>query len=207
MPVLLHPAYFPSIYTFSLLAQQNIIWEVWDNYQKQTYRNRCYICTDRGRLMLNIPIQHVGGKQGRQLYRDVQLDHSAPWLRQHWRTLQTAYRTSPFFEYFEDDLLPLFESREKYLLDFNMKTIATTCELLQIPFPEKKTSSFFQDPNACVNGRSLVNAKTEVSVSFAPYTQVFGDRHGFISNLSILDLIFNEGSNALNYLQQQSVAF
>ncbi|MBT8311802.1 MAG: hypothetical protein HKP23_03075 [Flavobacteriaceae bacterium] len=204
MPVLLHPVYFPNIYTCSILAQQSIIWEVWDNYQKQTYRNRCYICTDRGKLMLNIPIRHVGGKQGRQLYRDVQLDHSAPWLRQHWRTLQTAYRTSPFFEYYEDELGMLYESKEKYLLDFNLKTIATTCELLQIPFPEEKTTSFIEDTEEIINRRFLVNAKMEMPKSFLPYTQVFGDRHGFIGNLSILDLLFNEGSNALHYLQQHA---
>lgn len=205
MPVLLHPTYFPNIQAFSVLVQQNVVWEVWDNYQKQTYRNRCYICTDRGKLMLNIPIRHVGGKHGRQLYRDVQLDHSTPWMRQHWRTLQTAYRTSPFFEYYEDELVFLYETKEKYLLDFNLKTISTSCELLQIPFPEEKTSSFVEDPDEISNGRFLVNAKMDMPESFVPYTQVFGDRHGFIDNLSILDLLFNEGANALNYLQRQIV--
>ena len=205
MPVILHPAYFPNIYTFAILSQKDVIWEVWDNYQKQTYRNRCYICTDQGRLMLNIPILHVGGAQGRQRYRDVQIDHSAPWPKQHWKTLQTAYRSSPFFEYYEDDLVYLFEQKEKYLLEFNLQVTATICDLLQIPFPDKQTSTFKEIPDEYIDGRHLINAKQKIQQPFEPYTQVFDERHGFLGNLSILDLLFNEGSNALSYLQEQDL--
>ncbi|MEM7382558.1 MAG: WbqC family protein, partial [Bacteroidota bacterium] len=91
--VLLHPVYFPNIYTFGLITKQQISWEVSDNYQKQTYRNRCYIATDQGKHLLSIPIKHVGGEQGRQLTKDVRLENAYSWQRQHWRTLQTAYRT------------------------------------------------------------------------------------------------------------------
>ena len=202
MPVILHPAYFPNVYTFSILSQKEVIWEVWDNYQKQTYRNRCYICTDQGKLMLNIPILHAGGVQGRQRYRDVQIDHTAPWPKQHWKTLQTAYRSSPFFEYYEDDLAPLFQQKEKYLLEFNLKATATICELLQIPVPDKQSSAYKEEIVEGIDGRYLVNAKQEKQRTYQPYTQVFEDRHGFLSNLSILDLLFNEGSNALSYLQE-----
>ena len=205
MPVILHPAYFPNIYTFSILSQKDVIWEVWDNFQKQTYRNRCYICTDQGRLMLNIPILHVGGAQGRQRYRDVQIDHSAPWPKQHWKTLQTAYRSSPFFEYYEDDLAPLFEKKEKYLIEFNLQATATICELLQIPFSEKQTSAYTEVPDEGIDGRHLIIAKQQIQQPFEPYPQVFEERHGFLSNLSILDLLFNEGNNALSYLQGQEI--
>ena len=205
MPVLLHPAYFPNIHTFSILAQSDIVWETWDNYQKQTYRNRCYICTDQGRLMLNIPIQHVGGKEGRQLYRDVQIDYSENWRRQHWRTLQTAYRTSPFFEFYEDDLAPIFEKEDKYLLDFNLRTIAVICECLQLAFPENKTGSYLKTVDDMIDGRGFVHAKGEKVVHHETYIQVFGDRHGFIGNLSILDLLFNEGSRAVDYLHNQKL--
>lgn len=205
MPVLLHPAYFPNIHFFSILLQRDVVWEVWDNFQKQTYRNRCYICTDQGLLMLNIPIRHTGAKEGRQLYRDVQMDHSAPWLRQHWRTLQTAYRTSPFFEFYEDDLAPLFEQKEKFLLDLNLKTIATICECLQISSPTEQTNTYQEIPFELVDARSLVRAKGEKPPEQEPYTQVFGDRHGFIPNLSVLDLLFNEGNRALSYLKEQRI--
>ncbi|MCX2720410.1 WbqC family protein [Lentiprolixibacter aurantiacus] len=206
MPVLLHPVYFPNIHTFSILARHEIVWETWDNYQKQTYRNRCYICTDQGRLMLNIPIKHVGGKEGRQLYRDVQIDYSENWPRQHWRTLQTAYRTSPFFEFYEDDLAPLFERKERYLMDFNLKTIAAICECLQLPFQDKRTKSYLQPAVDMLDARDLVHSKGEKPPQQVPYIQVFGDRHGFISNLSILDLLFNEGSRAVDYLRNQTLS-
>ncbi len=206
MPVLLHPGYFPNIYTFAILVQHEIIWETWDNYQKQTYRNRCYISTDQGRLMLNIPIQHVGGKEGRQLYRNVKLDYSENWQRQHWRTLQTSYRTSPFFEFYEDDLAPLFEKKEKYLLDFNLRTVEVVCECLQIPFPNKQTNSYLKIVDDMFDARGLVHSKREKNIQQETYTQVFGDRHGFIENLSILDLLFNEGSRALDYLAKQKIS-
>ena len=206
MPVLLHPAYFPNIHTFSILAQHEIVWETWDNYQKQTYRNRCYICTDQGKLMLNIPIQHVGGTEGRQLYRDVKIDYSENWQRQHWRTLQTAYRTSPFFEFYEDELAPLFSSKDKYLLDFNLKAISVICECLQIPFQNKRTENFLKTVDNMLDARELVSAKKEKAIAQESYIQVFGDRHGFVGNLSILDLLFNEGSRAADYLRVQKLS-
>ena len=101
---LIHPSYFPNILTFSYIMHHDICWEVEDNYQKQTFRNRTYICTDRGKHILSIPIVHVGKANGRQKYKDVTIDNSYPWQRQHWRTLETAYRTSPFFEFYEDEI-------------------------------------------------------------------------------------------------------
>ena len=101
MKLLLHPGYFPNIANFAAIVQNDICWEVMGNYQKQTFRNRCYICTDLGIHMLNIPIKHVRNNKGKQRYGDVKMDNDYPWQRQHWRTLETAYRTSPFFEFFK----------------------------------------------------------------------------------------------------------
>ena len=109
MKVLLHPTYFPNIVTLAVMVNYNAIWEAEDNYQKQTYRNRCHISTDQGRHILTVPIKHVGGTSGRQKYKDVKIDNGYRWQQQHWRTLQTAYRTSAFFEFYEDELAPLFE--------------------------------------------------------------------------------------------------
>ncbi len=220
MKTLLHPTYFPNIATFAVIAQNDIQWEVEDNYQKQTYRNRCYICTDFGKHILSIPIQHAGGDQGRQKYKEVLLDNSYSWQRNHWRTLQTAYRTSPFFEFYEDDIAPLYEQTYERLLDFNLKTIETLCECLQIDMPIAKTSHY-QDirtsdhksampvirPETTLDARFLVSAKRKHSMRQEKYAQVFGDRHGFVENTSILDLLFNEGTNALAYLQNQSTNF
>ncbi len=221
MKTLLHPTYFPNIATFAVIVQNDIQWEVEDNYQKQTYRNRCYVCTDLGKHMLSIPIQHVGGIHGRQKYKEVLLDNSYAWQRNHWRTLQTAYRTSPFFEFYEDEVAPLYEQTFEKLLDFNLQTIATICECLQIHMPIAKTSHYQENiktidhkstssaskPPTTLDSRYLVHAKRKLNMRQEKYVQVFGDRHGFVENASILDLLFNEGTNALTYLQNQSTNF
>ena len=205
MKTLLHPTYFPNIATFAVIAQHSVVWEVADNYQKQTYRNRCYVCTDIGRHMLSIPIQHVGGHQGRQKYKAVLLDNSYPWQRNHWRTLQTAYRTSPFFEFYEDDIAPLYEQTFEKLLDFNLQTIKTICDCLQIDSPKEKTAEYNLEPNDLQDLRCMVNAKRTLPLRQEKYTQVFGDRHGFVKNTSVLDLLFNEGTMALAYLKNQGI--
>ena len=207
MNTLLHPTYFPNIATFAVIAQNDVHWEVEDNYQKQTYRNRCYICTDIGRHMLSIPIQHVGGSQGRQKYKEVLLDNSYSWQRNHWRTLQTAYRTSPFFEFYEDDIAPLYENTFERLLDFNLKTIQTICDCLQIDNSKEKSNKFIIEPSGVKNCRFLVNAKQKLQLIQKPYVQVFEDRHGFVKNASVLDLLFNEGTNSLMYLKNQDISF
>ncbi len=206
MTHLLHPAYIPNIVTFAVIAQNEICWEVCDNFQKQTYRNRAYICTDRGRLMLNIPIQHVGKNQGRQLYKDVKVENEYKWQRQHWRALQTAYRTSPYFEFYEDEIAALYTQEYKYLLDYNLKSIEIITDCLQIAMPTSKTTSFDFTPTDLLDLRYLIEAKKKIEFVHPEYVQVFGDRHGFIKNVSTLDLLFNEGTNSLSYLKNLKIA-
>lgn len=207
MDLLLHPTYLPDIATYATLVQNKIIWEVCDNYQKQTYRNRAFICTDQGKFMLNIPIKHVGGMEGRQKYKDVKLDNDYRWQRQHWRTLQTAYRTSPFFEYYEDDLSPLFMKDYSYLLDFNLKAIEIIANCLQFNLYTSQTKVYELKPPENFDARFLVQAKKSISMQQKVYMQVFKDRHGFIKNCSILDLLFNEGTSSLDYLLNQNLDF
>ncbi|NJB72267.1 hypothetical protein GGR42_002758 [Saonia flava] len=208
MKVLLHPGYFPNIANFAVMVQQDICWEVEDNYQKQTYRNRSYVCTDSGKHLLSIPIKHIGFNiHGKQKYKDVKIENEYNWQRQHWRTLQTAYRTSPFFEYYEDDLAPLFKKHHTFLLDFNMKTIQCIHECLQIKMPTGKTETYVPSPKHIKDGRFLVNAKNNLEFVQEEYTQVFNDRHPFIKNVSILDLLFNEGPNAVTYLKNINLDF
>lgn len=201
MKLLLHPGYFPNIANFAAIVQNEICWEVKDNYQKQTFRNRCYICTDIGKHMLNIPIKHVGIEKGKQRYSDIKIDNGYPWQRQHWRTLETAYRTSPFFEFYEDDIAPLYHNRFDSLMDYNLKSIETICDCLQINMPVSTTNSFEVDVTNKVDGRFLINSKSKMVFKQPSYVQVFDDRNDFVPNLSILDLLFNEGTNALTYLK------
>ncbi|UCD60485.1 MAG: WbqC family protein [Flavobacteriaceae bacterium] len=207
MDLLLHPTYIPNIATFATIVQNDIIWEICDNYQKQTYRNRAYICTDQGKFMLNIPIKHVGGKEGRQKYKDVKLDNDYRWQRQHWRTLQTAYRTSPFFEYYEDDLAPIFINNHSYLLDFNLFTTDIIASCLQVKMNTRYTDTYELKPKGVFDARLLVHAKKTISISQKSYVQVFNSRHGFIENCSVLDLLFNEGPASLDYLMNQNLDF
>ncbi|WP_246019842.1 WbqC family protein [Muriicola soli] len=186
----------------ALLAQQQCVWEVMDYFEKQTFRNRTYISTDQGKQMLSIPISHVGGKKGKQYYREVETDNTYPWQRQHWRSLQTAYRSSPFFEYYEDDLAPLFQKAAASLLDHNIHCMEIVCSLLNLTLPTQKTTLYNPSPKEVRDMRFLVDAKRPAPIKMPVYTQVFTERNGFIENLSILDLLFNEGPNTLNYLQE-----
>lgn len=157
--------------------------------------------------MMNIPIKHVGTNEGRQLYSDVVPDNSTPWQKQHWRTLETAYRTSPYFEFYEDDLKPLYETYYLSLFDFNVKTIETILECLGIQKEFERTQKFELQPENLLDGRFLVEAKKPFDFTFVAYGQVFEERHGFVENLSILDLLFNEGPNTVDYLLDHSLEY
>lgn len=202
MDILLHPTYFPNIAHFVvLLNADNITFETQDNYQKQTYRNRANIYGANGKLGLTIPVNF--SQKNRQLYRDVRIHNEEKWQINHWKSLESAYKMSPFFEFYQDDLRILFEEKTNFLLDFNLKCFAVVCNCLDINFNFNKTVEFEKPPLNKLDLRNLVNTKKEVLQNFDSYTQVFTQKHGFISNLSILDLLFNEGPNAENYLRQQ----
>lgn len=205
MTVLLHPTYFPNIATFSAMAQaKSVSFEMQDNYVKQTYRNRCYIYGANGKLALNIPV--IFTQKNRQKYRDVKIFNNENWQSQHWKSLLSAYRTSPFFEFYEDELQPLFEKKATFLLDFNLNCFETMCDCLQIEIEPKHTEVYQPELEGNISDlRHLVNAKKEPSFNMQPYTQVFDTKHGFLPNLSILDLLFNEGPNAVNYLETQTL--
>ncbi len=205
MKALIHPTYFPSVAHFVTMAQHEVIFEIADNYQKQTYRNRMYIYGANGKLLLNVPIKHTKG-DGHQKYMEVRIENDFPWQKQHWKSIETAYRTSPFFEFYEDDLRPLFEEKQEWLMDLNFKTIAVISELLQLDIDSERTMAYRKMyPEDIVDHRTLVNAKHSPIKPFGPYTQVFGNKFGYLDDLSILDLLCNEGTNALSYLQAQSI--
>lgn len=188
----------------AMINAEEVVFEMDDNFVKQTYRNRAYIYGANGKLALNIPVMHSQKK--RQKYRDVKIFNEEKWQSLHWKSMLSAYRTSPFFEYYEDDLRPLFEIKADYILDFNLKCFEVICDCLQLELNTSKTETFQKTVENKKDFRYLVNAKKEHPQQFETYTQVFSNKHGFISNLSVLDLLFNEGPNALNYLVSQTLA-
>lgn len=209
--ILIHPAYFGPISQFVALAQaEEVVFENEDNYQKQTFRNRMYIYDSNGKLLLNIPIKHRSAITGEpksagkhQLYKEVRIENEFNWQIQHWRGLKSSYQTSPFFEFYEDELYPLYHKEFRYLLDFNYACLEFATDALQLDLEFSKTSEYIRKPQDLQDLRPLVNAKAQPPHQQTPYTQVFENKHGFIPDLSILDLLFNEGPNSLVYLQQQ----
>ena len=204
--ILIHPSYFPSILQMVAVSQaKEVILEVHGNYQKQTYRNRTYIAHNNGKLLLNIPVKH--NKAGIRLQMNsVIVENDFPWQSHHWKSIQTAYRTSPFFEYYEDDLQPIFTKPASGLLHLNIQIFDFLCDLLGITVSVSQTKEYEHNPNI-IDLRSLIEVKSSTGYKFETYTQVLQEHHGFLPNLSVLDLIFNEGPNALNYLETQNISF
>ena len=194
MDILIHPNYFPNIHQFShLIKADHILFEVSDNYQKQTYRNRTYIYGANGKLGLFIPIIHT--HKNRELFKDIKISYESDWMDLHLKSLQSAYRSSPYFEYFEDDFINLFSKKEKYLVDFNMKCIDLISELLDLNLNYKLTNSFKENPKNTIDLRGLSIARKEKFINTPKYLQVFESKHGYLPNLSVLDLLFSEGNN------------
>ncbi len=202
--ILIHPAYFPSIAQMVVVCQANeVVLEVHDNYQKQTYRNRTYIAHNNGELLLNIPVKH--DKDGlRQKMKDVLVENNFPWHSHHWKSIQTAYRTSPFFEFYEDELEPLFKTPVGSLLNFNLQIFELLCELIGVTATISQSETYSTNPDYR-DLRSLIEVKNRKKFQLEPYIQVLEAHHGFLPNLSVLDLLFNEGPNTLNYLEQQRI--
>lgn len=184
-------------------AKQNkVIFEVEDNYQKQTYRTRCYIYGANGKQLLNVPILNANSKQKT---KEVLLDNSIHWQQQHLKSIASAYRSSPFYEFYEDDLSVLFLKKYKYLLDLNIDSQQFIIDNLPMEVKTHKTTEYQKAYPTEKDFRFLADAKLKRNYKLSKYYQVFSDKHGFVSNLSILDLLFMEGPNAINYLQNQKV--
>ena len=203
MPLFI-PTYFAPISQYAAIYQSDsVIFEIEDNYQKQTYRNRCYIYGANGKLALNVPIKHKT-KEGRKKTKDTLVENDFPWQQQHFKSLQSAYRTSPFFEFFEDDLSKIFNTKYTFLQDVNIDSHLFVTDALQISDGYTKTNSDSSDSSE-KDFRNLAIARKGVEIEMDTYVQMFDDKCGFIPNLSILDLLFMEGPNAISFLQKISL--
>ena len=193
------PAYFPSVqYIGALIKAKEVSFTLESNYQKQTYRNRCSIYGANGKLNLTIPIQHTK-RDGHQKDSSVKIMWEENWQMLHWKSLTSAYRSSPYFEFYEDELKEVFFKQPKKLMDYNIDLLKCILSLLEIDIPYSFKESY--SPLSSLE-ESLINAKKQSSVSHPVYQQVFATKHGFIPHLSILDLLFNLGPQSIDYLEQ-----
>ena len=201
--ILLHPTYFsPIIQYVTIVNSAKIIFEVEDNFQKQTYRNRCYIYGSNGSQLLNVPVEHLKGSK--QKTKDVKIDYKDSWVKNHLKTLQSAYSSSPFYEFYIDDLRTIYDKKYTFLLDLNFGCHEFVMDAMQLEKPVTKTDKYVHE-TSFNDYRNLAIAKSKFNYNLSPYHQVFSQNHGFITNLSMLDLIFMEGPNTLNYLETQTL--
>lgn len=199
---LLYPGYLGSVAHYAVVAQsETIVFETQSNFIKQSHLTRCYIATANGKQTLSIPVLHAKEK-GKQALKDVRIDYRNNWQQTHLRSIQTAYRSSPFYEFYEDDLLPLFQKKYTYLLDFNLTAHHLLMECLQLDILSNKTTEFELKPKLITDCRFLIDAKKECPANFRPYYQIFETNNGFLKNLSVLDLLSMEGPNALSFLEE-----
>ena len=203
--LLLTTAYFPPLQYFALIFNSPVVYiEKHENYSKQSYRNRCSILSANGILSLIIPVKRFRRKK--TPISDIKPDNSYRWQKLHLISIQSAYRSAPFYEYYIDDLMPFFEKKYNYLLDLNSEILDKLLSVLKIPAKWQFTSYFMAEvPPGMVDMRDRIHPKPakqdkENIFNHKEYIQVFSVRHGFRKNLSILDLLFNTGPDALNYL-------
>nr|WP_319569683.1 WbqC family protein [uncultured Draconibacterium sp.] len=203
--LLLSTAYFAPVHFYTrYLHHSEVYLEQFENFTKQTYRNRCLILGGNGPISLVIPV--VKGRGPKILIKDLQISYEENWQRNHWQTIVSAYNSSPYFEYYQDELFPFFERKTKYLLDYNLQIHEQLCDFFEIKNKIRLTEDFEKVPKNTFNLRDGISPKLKHNsdTEFQPrtYTQVFSEKYGFLSNLSILDLLFNEGPNAYTILLQ-----
>ena len=223
---LLQTTYFGPIQWYQKLYRyDHCLIEQYDSYQKQTYRNRCLIATANGVQALTVPVENEKGERGNEKYllRDIRISDHNQWRRVHWNALQSAYSESPFFDYYADDLHPFFEQKYNFLIDFNEAIRQKICELIDIQPSVEYTSSYisnlFATPHSQREKPQISNLKPQISnltdyrdvihakhplpddtFEAKRYWQVFQHKHGFLPNLSILDLLFCMGPESVFYL-------
>lgn len=199
--ILLPTAYFPPIYYFAFLIQGGkALIEQMETFPKQTLRNRSEIMTAAGKARIITPITKPQGNH--TLTRDIEICYSETWREQHWKTLQSAYRSSPFFPYYADIIHPLFKSTEALLVRHNLAILQTVTGLMGLELSVELTKDYRKEPLEQIDYREKFSPKSSLPViGFPRYPQVFEHKFGFVPNLSILDLLFNIGPEAGRYLE------
>lgn len=206
--VLLSSTYFGPIQWYQKLYRHECCYiEKYDHFIKQTYRNRCQIATTQGVQTLSIPVEKFDTPKC--LMRDVRISDHANWRHVHWNALVSAYGESPFFEFYEDDIRPFFTKKWTFLYDFNFEIMQKMCELLDIEPNIQETTTYVNTDDLPLQMPQITDLREVIrpkhplpdgAFTPRPYYQVYARKHGFIPNLSILDLLMNMGNEAVLYL-------
>jgi hypothetical protein len=194
-------------YYSKFLLHQDVCIEQFENYQKQSFRNRCYIYGANGLQCLVIPVCKMSDLK--MPVRDVTIDYSKGWQKIHWKSIESAYRLSPCFEFYEDELQVFFKGRyrKKFLFDWNIELTEVMLKLLKIHCKIQYTAAFEKYSADGIDYRNSIHPKKRLSIpdpyfQSPRYQQVFENKHDFIPNLSIIDLLFNEGGHACDMLKE-----
>lgn len=205
MKRILSTAYWPNLhYFYYVLHSEYICIEQFEHYQKQSYRNRTQILSANGRLNLSIPVKKQAAKE---LTRHVEISYAEPWQNKHWRAITSAYKNSPYFEYFEDEIKIFYTQKYQHLIDFNLLQLKCVLNILKLEKIISLSTAFEKKPLDYLDLRENIHPKIDFKTDFIslktlkqPYYQTFETKFAFEPNLSVLDLLFNEGLGAADYL-------
>jgi hypothetical protein len=199
--ILLATAYLPPLeYFYQLNKNKEVFIDIHENYIKQTYRNRCYIAAANGKLCLSTPVIKTCGNHTR--VKDIEIDYRQQWQQIHWRSIESAYNSSPFFLYYRDTIGSFYNKKYKFLIDLNTEMLLALIKLCGIACEIRLTENYIGSSNELNDHRTRITPKNKLNIFSAlpEYKQVFGEKHAFIPNLSIIDLLFNEGNYSKEYL-------
>jgi hypothetical protein len=200
MSILVETAYLPPIiYMAEVMLAEVVVIELYETYQKQTFRNHCAIYGPNGKQILTIPVVKVNGN--RTLTKDIRISDHEPWQKNHWRSIKTAYSNSPFFLFYQDLFAPFYEKKFNFLIDLNLELLQALLRIMKVERAVHMNGSYEKHPVGLTDLRgTLVQKSTGSHVNYPHYTQVFEPRHGFISGLSVIDVIFNLGPEVKDYI-------
>ena len=201
MKIIIHPTYFPNIFSFkTIINSTNILFEVNDYYVKQTLRNRTSIHAANGKLNLSVPVKFSSTKK--EKYKDIRICYDSNWQKIHLKSIESAYKNSPFYDFFEDYFINFYNKKEKFLVDLNFSSIRLIFEILEKELNCSFTNEYLEKYIDLTDYRSLLTNKNfNEKANFKNYTQVFQEKNGFIENLSSIDLIFNKGLDFEDFIK------
>ena len=200
MDYLLSSAYLPNLEYMSILLLGDTVWlEATENYQKQSYRNRAMILSPNGVLVLAVPVCH--DSRHNIPVKEVRISSDHPWQRMHWRSLESCYRSSPYFEFFEHEIRPFYEKPYKWLFDYNLEWLLALCKMMGVKNISIKLTENYHDPVTGMHDmRRLIHPKRQSLTVQTAYNQLFSPNKAFEPRLSFVDLLFNQGRSSLSLL-------